>query len=394
MHDSIFKWDKDWGFLASEYVADDSPLDKEQINSIHYHDGKLYIGANTYGGGGDSSWIVVYNASDLSYDTFHVILPGAYNGEGCAFHDNAWWCIFGALDSCAKYNIDWEHVANYALEYGNDQAKGVEWGELKRIGGKFYLYYSRSKSLEEVSGAYAYDPYSKANVPGYQGIMWIGDFAYMTIHLGLVHQGVDCYQWNGTGFDTIARLPNPTDRCTQGLGLDPDSEYVWFAERNYQDEDDHRGVKTSISWASGAELNINTQYTYKIQARNGDADTTAWCDTVKKYTAAVIPDAPTASDSTKFTIKIDVAPGDNPAATEFAIRDSVRRVWIKADGSSQATAVWQTDAQWDTTRVTGLHSNTTYNFYVRGRNGDDLETAFGLVGSGITEKNRRVVVVD
>ena len=377
MHDWLFKWDKDWSLLDSEYVADDSPVGKTQVNHICLRGGKLYIGANNYGAKskipkillddyqeskkdskleGDTSWIVVYSASDLSYDTFYVVLTGYNSGEGCAFYDSAFWCVFGTYQYCRKYDFTWESYNDYALDYTTGMGSS----------------------------------------PAYNGAIWVPPYFYCNIHESRAADYVDCYEWNGSGFDTVARIPRPTEWCSQGLCLDPDTQYVWFAERCYDDSiHDHRVVKTSIRWFTGADtLEPNIQYTYKIQARNGDGDTTAWCDTVKKYTAAAIPSAPTVGDSTRYTILVDVEPGGNPVATEFAIRDSVRQVWIKADGDSQSTAVWQTNAQWDTTRVIGLSSNTTYNFYVKAKNGDALETVFGTVGSGKTGSSHRILVVD
>jgi len=198
----IFKYDKNWNLIASRDTASDAPVAKEQINHIFYKDGKLYIGASNYNTTPKESWILVYNASDLSLDTSHSVLD--YWCEGCCFHDNYWWVVYDDYKYVSKYNTSWEWQADYALSY-------------------------------DITGHY------------YSGIIWIDDYIYVNIHEGSTPAGCDCYHWTGSGFTEVARLSAPTLTCGQGLCLCPDEKTILWAERNYDGVNyDDRVVKTLL----------------------------------------------------------------------------------------------------------------------------------------------------
>ena len=78
-----------------------------------------------------------------------------------------------------------------------------------------------------------------------------------------------------------------------------------------------------------------------------------------------------------------VNPNGNPSQTQFAIRDTTRGVWIQPDGSSGGSEAWQTASQWGVV-VTGLGSGITYEFRVKARNGDGVESDLGQPGEGTT----------
>ena len=123
-------------------------------------------------------------------------------------------------------------------------------------------------------------------------------------------------------------------------------------------------------------LGINTRHGLRVFAFNA----TGWSnpsDSVVTYTlanAAVNWDFTAASSSA-------ITPGfggnSNPATTTYAIRDSTRQVWIKADGTSNGqTKAWQTEAQWEAINITGLSAYTQYRFGVVAKNGDAVETTY------------------
>jgi len=202
----LYKFDRNWNLVASRDTASDAPVAKEQINHIFHKDGKLYIGASNYNTTPKESWIVVYNASDLTPDSYHVVKD--YWCEGCCFHDGYWWVVYIDYKYVSKYNTAWEWQADYELTYSI--ADGGE------------------------------SPY-------YNGIIWIDDYIYVNIHAGSTPVKCDCYHWTGSGFNEVARLDAPTEWCTQGLSLDLDGKTILWAERNYNGVNyDDRVVKALL----------------------------------------------------------------------------------------------------------------------------------------------------
>jgi hypothetical protein len=134
-------------------------------------------------------------------------------------------------------------------------------------------------------------------------------------------------------------------------------------------------------------LNVNTQNTFKVKARNGNDVETAFSGTTSLYTLANVPSPPTVNNPTATTLDVTVNANGNPASTEFAIQDSVNGTFLQASGTMGATAVWQTATIWGTKTVTGLSTGVTYYFRVKARNADSIETAYGLTTAQNTCSN-------
>ena len=134
-------------------------------------------------------------------------------------------------------------------------------------------------------------------------------------------------------------------------------------------------------------LSVNTQNTFKVKARNGNDVETAFSGTASLYTLANVPSAPTVNNPTATSLDVAVNVNGNPEATEFAIQDSVNNLYVKADGTRGATAVWQTVTSWGTTTVTSLSTGVTYYFRVKAKNGVDVETDFSYTTAQNTCSN-------
>lgn len=211
---TLYKWDSSWNLVASRSVEGDDPTGKTQVNHIFYKDGKLYLGANNYNISPRHGWILVYDASDLSYITYHSLLD--HGNEGATFHNGYWWAVYGNYKYVSKYDTSWNWVADYALSYPID------------------------------------DHY-------YQGIIWVEDYIYVNIHDGTTPNRVDVYHWNGSGFDEVARLAPPTAQSTQGLALGPDGKTVWFAERAHLGVvGDNRVVESTLVRAPETFLDVDS----------------------------------------------------------------------------------------------------------------------------------------
>jgi len=141
-------------------------------------------------------------------------------------------------------------------------------------------------------------------------------------------------------------------------------------------------------------LSVNTQYTFKIKARNGNNTETAFSSTTALYTLANVPSAPTVSNAQNTTLDVAINENGNPAGTEFAIYVSPAvggNNWVQANGSVGASEIWQNKATWGTKTVTGLANATEYTFQVKARNGNNTETS---LSSGTAKYTNRAPSVD
>jgi hypothetical protein len=199
----IYKWDLNWNLITKRDTSLDEPVLKTQINGIYILEGVLYITANAIGD--ETTWVTEYNASDLTPITYHDL--GEHGrAEGAVLHDGYWWVVHAYKRYVSKYDVSWVHQTDYNLTF-------------------------------------PVQPNS-----GYQGIAWIGDYIYCTIHDWVVPQAIDVYKWNGSGFDEVERLGLPEPHCSQGLSLDPDGETMWFASRmSFVDALHDKVVKTRLN---------------------------------------------------------------------------------------------------------------------------------------------------
>jgi subtilisin-like proprotein convertase family protein len=155
---------------------------------------------------------------------------------------------------------------------------------------------------------------------------------------------------------------------------------------------DYLATVASVSGSGGTgtyshtPLGLNEHWYYKVTAFNANgeslpasADTTTFVDA---------PGAPTFSDTTWESLKIYVDIGPNPGTTEeYAIRHVQSGNYVQANGSIAAGPVWQTYSGWggaSGTLLPGLSRGTLYTFEVKARNGDNVESAFGPMGSAQT----------
>ncbi|MCX7049031.1 MAG: right-handed parallel beta-helix repeat-containing protein, partial [Candidatus Sumerlaeota bacterium] len=139
-------------------------------------------------------------------------------------------------------------------------------------------------------------------------------------------------------------------------------------------------------------LSTNTQYAFQTRARNAGGLSNKTSN-ISRYTLAATPAAPVVGNPTGASLDVAIGAGDgNPPGTVYAIRMQPEapgagsgRIWVQANGSVGASAVWQTAAAWSTKTVTGLSESTVYSFTVKARNGDNVETALGTSASRQTQ---------
>lgn len=138
-------------------------------------------------------------------------------------------------------------------------------------------------------------------------------------------------------------------------------------------------------------LKPNVRYTFAVKARNSTATfETPLGPSSAQTTLALVPGQPIAGAFPLYSTTIDVTPdGDavleNASDTEFAIRcvstnppDSTwNGNYVAFSGSASSFEVWLPDLTWGEALVQGLSTQTEYEFAVKARNRDGVETAFG-----------------
>lgn len=185
-------------------------------------------------------------------------------------------------------------------------------------------------------------------------------------------------------FDVPPHATGPTSiAMTAALATDADSPPPWY-EFDFVAGGTGGTDSGWLSTRSYSDTGLapNTYYSYRVRARDSadPPNLTAFSATLGAYTLASVPGAPLVGNPTGTTLDLDVVPGDNPPATEFAVRcaSSPDAAWsgkyLDASGQPAAAPVWRTDAEWGVLVVQGLAPETQYCFHVRARNADLLET--------------------
>ncbi|RYE01292.1 MAG: hypothetical protein EOP50_02265, partial [Sphingobacteriales bacterium] len=107
---------------------------------------------------------------------------------------------------------------------------------------------------------------------------------------------------------------------------------------------------------------------------------------------AARPSAPTAANETVTTADVTLNADGNPAGTEYAIYETTTGLYVQANGSLAASAVWATMATWATKTVTGLSGGTTYNFQAIARNSAGKLTGNSASGTVTTMNGNSIAI--
>ena len=140
------------------------------------------------------------------------------------------------------------------------------------------------------------------------------------------------------------------------------------------DPDASGGINAWIQTTTDtATLTPNTQYTFKIKARNGDATETTWAQTVRR-TLAAVPGGLPYGPVTRTAIQANWGANGNPSGTEYYCEESVTGKHTN----------WTATNSW---ALLKLEPETEYHFRVKARNADLAETDWcdlGLVRTTLT----------
>jgi len=131
--------------------------------------------------------------------------------------------------------------------------------------------------------------------------------------------------------------------------------------------------QSSTSYTN-AGLQPNHRYGYQVQARDSASSpnvTSPSSPVVYKYTLANAPGAAPFSNVTSTCIRANWTANGNPSGTLYLCENLTK-------GTNSG---WTTNTSWDSC---GLAGNTSYNFQVKAKNGDNIETISTSLGSQTT----------
>lgn len=136
----------------------------------------------------------------------------------------------------------------------------------------------------------------------------------------------------------------------------------WFTETT-----GNSGASSSAAYGSASfidtGLSPNTQYTYKVKARDAATNVSDDSETLSKYTLANIPTTPTLVADSTTQITATWTANSNATGTQYYIENT----------TNSTNSGWIADLSWASS---GLTCNTTYSFKVNAKNGNGVETDF------------------
>ena len=148
------------------------------------------------------------------------------------------------------------------------------------------------------------------------------------------------------------------------------------------------GYIATSTW-NNTGLTPNTQYTYQVKARNGDADETSFSATASQYTLAAVPDLIVGESVTDTQISVRIDGNDNPNGTQYQIYRSTTGTGNPTSNPGDWAQVqdWTAHNDNDSFFDTSLTASTTYYYIAQTRNDDtpQVESGWGTAQSAATD---------
>ena len=185
----------------------------------------------------------------------------------------------------------------------------------------------------------------------------------------------------GVSFGAVANVSIELNASGTLSNLASGASGVFFDETGGSNAGINQWMQAAADTATG--LTPNTQYTFQVKARNGDGDETPYSPTSQKHTLASQPGDEDLSNITSQSIQANWNAGApvNPEGTLYLVEcyagDGFGGTKIAESGWTPTLAHLFGD----------LDPNAQYSFRVKAKNGEDVETAWTLLGSPYTLPN-------
>ncbi len=182
-----------------------------------------------------------------------------------------------------------------------------------------------------------------------------------------------------SGITTVSLTLNWTDSATNEDGYRVYRSLL--SEGPYEQAGGNLPANTQTFNDTG--LSPNNKYYYHVTPFNIEGEGIPGA--ISATTLAAVPGTPGLSPGQGLSIRVYVDPGQNSAATRFAIQALFSDTeYVQQNGSLQNSADWRTFSEWggiNGVAATGLEACSLYTFKVKARNGDLIETAFSPTAS-------------
>ncbi len=146
--------------------------------------------------------------------------------------------------------------------------------------------------------------------------------------------------------------------------------------------------QTAAEWADTviSGLTAATEYTIKAKARNSTATAySLFGPGAYVQSGPDLPAAPVLTVLSPTEIIVSIGSDTNPDTVEYCLYDETRAAYIAADGTTSASEVYQTAAEWADTVMSGLTEGTEYTIKAKARN--STATAYSLFGPGAVQES-------
>ncbi len=143
------------------------------------------------------------------------------------------------------------------------------------------------------------------------------------------------------------------------------------------------GSATNSISVTDTGLATNTQYGYKVEAINSSGTTIA-SGTRNTYSAAAVPDIISVTPQQNGDLLISIDKKDNPDMTQYLIEVSTTSDFSVDISIERNWATFGAGVNTYTVNANDVDDDKTYYYRVKARNGDDVETAYGISGSALT----------
>lgn len=175
-----------------------------------YYDGHLYVCCTNWHSNASvetACQILKLDATTLAVVATYPLTPLNGSIESIARRGNEWWVCWSGSANVRRYNDDFSTLIGT------------------------YTATPQSPLLD------ASPAYGDNNVKYYQGIVWVGDICYLSLHGAnnagdnAYAPGVEVFKWDGSAFTYRKTIPPPTYGSGQGM-CRTDAGKWWFADRS------------------------------------------------------------------------------------------------------------------------------------------------------------------
>jgi hypothetical protein len=141
-------------------------------------------------------------------------------------------------------------------------------------------------------------------------------------------------------------------------------------------------------------LSPDGNYSFRVFARNGDGFTAIPNTSSSMRTLANVPGIPDLERMTSTSAKLVIDTNGNPSSVEFAIQEVVSGEYVGLNGLFSQSEAWGAYSDWSSSEgvvINQLELDTQYEFRVKARNSDNVQTAYSATTNSYSSLGAPVI---